>query len=367
MGKKWDYDVPSVEFWKEVLRVLKPGAHLLSFGGTRTYHRMVCNIEDAGFEIRDQIQWLYGSGFPKSLDISKAIDKAAGAKRTKSNFKQIDGKRMIAQSIHAVCKICGKRQFSGNACKCPDSSKNAVTDAAKCWQGFGTALKPAYEPIVLARKPLSEKTVAKNVLKWGTGGLNIDGCRIDSVGPHGTAGRKKLQFAKLNDSKFLGGFNETKSPPNSQGRFPANLLLDEQAAEMLDRQSGLSSDNLRITSGGKNRVQSNSLAPKGMNKPGKENLGQRGFSDSGGASRFFYCAKASKSERGKDNNHPTVKPLKLMHHLVTLITPPNGKVLDPFAGSGTTGIACQRYGFDFVGIEKEKRYVRIAKKRLATI
>jgi DNA modification methylase len=263
MNKAWDYDVPKVEFWKEVLRVLKPGGHLLSFGGTRTYHRMVVNIEDAGFEIRDQIQWLYGSGFPKSLNL-----------------------------------------------------KNE-------WEGWGTALKPANEPIVMARKPIEKGlTVAENVIKWGTGAINIDASRIGT----------------------------------EKGRWPANLLLDEQAAEMLDEQSGY-------------------LAPAGNKKQGmggkteKSIFGIGGPSTvyhdgGGGASRFFYVAKANKSERGKNNNHPTVKPIKLMKYLITLVTPQNGIVLDPFMGSGSTGVAAKELGFDFVGIELNEEYLEIAKRRI---
>lgn len=413
MGKKWDHDVPSVEFWHEVYRVLKPGAHVLSFGGTRTYHRMACAIEDAGFEIRDQIQWLYGSGFPKSHNIGKKLQE---------------------------------------------------------WDGFGTALKPANEPIVLARKPLSEKTIVDNVLKWGTGALNVDGCRVGA----------------------------------EAGRWPANVILDEDAAAVLDEQSGFSrsTDRIRINAASKNSAMSG------------DNLGHisKGHSDSGGASRFFYVAKASKRERNagldcsefvieseswqrldlssdlkdisqlqkdifadtlmassawsidgfgssitdlsqtdltciisitsklitelktsnfcqnsntKDfiaaalnqarasglnlaesvkrlsqsiqnttsektasalgvslavlkmllkvkgaarqgNFHNTVKPIKLMAYLCRLITPPGGTILDPFMGSGSTGCAAKAEGFKFVGIELNQEYFEIAEQRIAT-
>jgi DNA modification methylase len=306
MGKKWDYDVPSKELWAEVLRVLKPGGHLLSFGGTRTYHRMVVAIEDAGFEIRDQIQWLYGSGFPKSHNLE------------------------------------------GN------------------WEGWGTALKPANEPIVLARKPLIG-TVAANVAEYGTGALNIDASRIASDSPiashHGTSGSA---------GQTMGAFNDNYKPGDAgkftqiQGRWPANVLLDEDAAAALDEMSGMLK--------------------------------------SGGASRFFYVAKTSKRERnagldgmpireakqiyndgmnaatrldpnihteesvaarvGNQNNHPTVKPIALMKYLIRLITPPGGVVLDPFMGSGTTGCAAVALGFSFIGIEREAEYVEIAEKRI---
>lgn len=296
MGKKWDYDVPSIELWREVFRVLKPGGHLLSFGGTRTYHRLVVAIEDAGFEIRDQIQWIYGSGFPKSHNIKEG------------DFK-----------------------------------------------GWGTALKPANEPICVARKPLVG-TVAENVLKFGTGAINIDGSRIGTEQVEkGRAGREAAQFSgTYNNGEIYEGKNSTEG--FSQGRWPANVIFDEDAAEMLDEQT---SELLKD-----------------------------------GASRFFYCAKASKSERNaglegmpevietdreKDstdlanrlhnksktqNHHPTVKPLKLMEYLIKLITPPNGIVLDPFLGSGTTGVAAKNLGFEFVGIEMNPEYAEIAEKRI---
>ena len=301
MGKKWDYDVPSVDFWIEVLRVLKPGGHVLSFGGTRTYHRMVVNIEDAGFEIRDQIMWLYGSGFPKSHNLGKKIKK---------------------------------------------------------WDGWGTALKPANEPIVLARKPLSEKTVVDNVLKYGTGVLNIDGCRIGT--------EEKLSSGRhiTGDQKGPSGYkttNRSEYKQNSKGRWPANVLLDEDAAQVLDEQSGNS-----ISRPHKNKTTGKSGI---FNSSNNEAFSQ--YNDSGGASRFFYIAKASKRERNaglddeqKTNHHPTLKPIKLMQYLIKLITPPNGVVLDPFMGSGSTGIACKNLGFNFIGMELDKEYYKIAEKRI---
>ncbi len=343
MGKKWDSTgiAYNIELWKECLRVLKPGGHLLAFGGTRTYHRMTCAIEDAGFEIRDCIQWLYGCGFPKSHNISKAIDKKFGAK------------------------------------------------IAKQWAGWGTALKPANEPIVLARKPISEKTIAENVMKWGTGGLNIDGCRIKY------RSEKDFESAKGGDSGstkcniFSANGKKQSEKITPLGRFPANVILDEEAGKLLDEQSGIS---------------------KGSSKP-RKNKGTGNicygdyktiitqndtWGDSGGASRFFYCAKASKKERNmgledvepttvddgrnkpidnpflrgktpRQNTHPTVKPVKLMEYLITLITPPNGIVLDPFIGSGTTGIAAVNLGFNYIGFELDKTYYNIAIKRISDI
>lgn len=299
MGKKWDYDVPSVEVWQEVIRVLKPGGHLLSFGGTRTYHRMVVAIEDAGFEIRDQIQWLYGSGFPKSHNIKDG------------DFK-----------------------------------------------GWGTALKPANEPIVLVRKPLEKGfNISQNVEKYGCGALNIDTSRVETDWENDPNKRGYQGTNYAGGSPFAKEIHEEKKAIKrkmpTQGRWPANIILDETAAEMLDEQSG------------------------------------------GNTSRFFYVAKASKRERNaglegmpqkftatmsdgigarehnenesnayNSNHHPTVKPIKLMEYLCKLITPPNGVVLDPFMGSGSTGIAAKNLNFKFIGIEKEKEYVEIAEKRI---
>jgi DNA modification methylase len=363
MGKKWDYEVPSIDIWRECLRVLKPGAHLLSFGGTRTYHRMVVAIEDAGFEIRDQLQWLFGSGFPKSLDISKAIDKMHGAERevvetriknTGTHYYENGAK--MGRANYGVRQGDSKVQYEN--IELPTTAP--ATDDAKQWQGFGTALKPANEPIVLARKPLSEKTVALNVLKWGTGGLNIDASRIGSEPVPCQVSSAGSGYNKYDASGYPG-----KVVYQTQGRFPANILLDEEAAEMLDEQSG--------------------------------NAGA-----SGGASRFFYVAKASKRERNaglegmskkltgtqneinlpvtgnhgqtgklnkpmepQQNFHPTVKPIKLMQYLIRLITPPNGIVLDPFMGSGSTGVAAKSLGFEFIGIELNEEYCEIAERRMA--
>lgn len=323
MGKKWDYDVPSIEIWKEVLRVLKPGGYLLSFGGTRTYHRMVINIEDAGFEIRDQIQWLYGSGFPKSHDVSKAIDKLHGAERKVLglNPSQVGRKTSNIQSFVNTKEFDGAGEVAGQR---QSFITAPASDDAKKWAGFGTALKPANEPIVLARKTLEKGfTIAENVLKWGCGGLNIDASRIGTEDKLSIGSGKSLTFKQASSGTNPGS-------QHTQGRFPANLLLDETAAEMLDEQSG----NLH------------------------------------GASRFFYTAKASKSERnaglppGVTNSHPTVKPLKLMEYLVRLITPPKGTVLDPFMGSGSTGVAAGNLGFGFVGVELNKEYYDIAEYRI---
>lgn len=365
MGKKWDYDVPSVELWREVLRVLKPGGHVLSFGGTRTYHRMVVNMEDAGFEIRDQIQWIYGSGFPKSLDVSKAIDKAAGAERESTPTISMQRKGEVGEiSKNKRCAVCGKARASGNPCVCPRLENIAITDLAKQWSGWGTALKPANEPIVLARKPLIG-TVAENVQTFGTGALNIDASRIATSADDAKAmeranspnsGRNKIHAAT---ESSMGRPTISGAMDTTQGRWPANVLFDEDAAAMLDEQSGI-------------------LHPAG-NKKASKTKGDSSFGigvgdfehhrgivgdKAGGASRFFYVAKASKRERGEGNNHPTVKPVKLMEYLVKMVTPPGGIVLDPFMGSGTTGVACRKLGFLFVGCESNAEYYDLAKKRI---
>lgn len=294
MGKKWDYDVPSVEIWKEALRVLKPGGHLLSFGGTRTYHCVVVNIEDAGFEIRDQIQWLYGSGFPKSHNIKEG------------EFK-----------------------------------------------GFGTALKPANEPICLARKPLEKGlTVSQNVQKWGTGALNIDECRIAASDPKEYAANSNRDSVKSHWGASDGGASVVA---HTQGRWPANIIIDEEAAEALDEQSGV------LKSGGGDKS-SDKMGFHG----GAKGCGPKiTTSSTGGASRFFYVAKASKRERGDGNAHPTVKPIKLMEYLCKLIVPPGGSVLDPFMGSGSTGVAAKNLDLIFIGIERDVEYFEISNKRIS--
>lgn len=303
MGKKWDYDVPSVEMWKEAFRVLKPGGHLLSFAGSRTYHRMAVNIEDAGFRIRDQIMWVYGSGFPKSQSISKNIDKKAG--------RYVEGE--VLPSSRTVKGPLGFQMKE-------KTSENPQTDEAKEWEGWGSALKPAHEPIVLAQKPFTG-TIVDNVLEHGTGGLNIDDCRIKHDDPMIT--RKDFES---NTGEIFQRAKGDEAGPSAKGRFPANFIHD-----------------------GSDEVVS--LFPE--------------------SARFFYCAKASQQEKhlgleGEDLNiHPTVKPVDLMKYLCRLITPPNGVVLDPFMGSGTTGIAANVEGFNFIGIEREEEYIGITRHRIS--
>jgi len=350
MGKKWDKTGISyrVDLWKECLRVLKPGGHLLAFGGTRTYHRMACAIEDAGFEIRDQIQWIYGSGFPKSMDISKALDKKAGEVREIVGYRKPDGSGIAG---NAPKDSTGSHIWTGEL-----RSNKAITIEAQQWNGWGTALKPANEPICLARKPLSEKTVAENVLKWGVGGLNIDDCRVptDEVL---TGGGGKLWSHYRDETQE----NAMIPLPSNEGRFPSNVILDETAATLLDEQTGiLKSGHMKA---GQKRRKSKGLGGYGNRFPDEaSSKGTPG--DSGGASRFFYCAKASQKERGEGNKHPTVKPLNLIKYLITLITPPNGITVDPFMGSGTTALAAYQLGINYVCFELILEHIQIADKRL---
>ena len=359
MGKNWDRGAPGVPFWTEALRVAKPGAHLVAFGGTRTFHRLAVAIEDAGWGVRDCLSWLYGSGFPKSLDVSKALDKAAGVER-----------EVVGQSDYAARANKVSRAIEpGGGVRYSEDTRlitAPATDAARQWQGWGTALKPAWEPIILARKPLVG-TVAGNVLAHGTGALNIDGCRIGTTdnlngGAYSEGGRGGLpgderegvaagMFAE-GGGRIPGGFSQPA------GRWPANVALDEEAAAVLDKQTGT------LVSGvpGRRRKPHETTSMAGT--VGMLDRDEVGYADSGGASRFFYTAKASRSERGEGNTHPTVKPLALMRWLVRLVTPIGGLVLDPFAGSGTTGVAALEEGFMFVGIEREAEYAEIARKRL---
>ncbi len=371
MGKSWDASgiAYNVDLWAECLRVLKPGGHLLAFGGTRTYHRMAVAIEDAGFEIRDSLHWVYGSGFPKSHNVSKAIDKMAGAEREVVGTK-------LGKPGYSLADNGRTNEVYGNLhdpeAEC--SITAPATDAAKEWEGWGTALKPAHEPIVLARKTLAG-TVAANVLEHGTGALNIDGCRVGSNPgwsyPNGAGG-----------NTFHGQERRTDPEASTAGRWPANIIFDEEAGAELDAQSG---------------IRAPGHTPRRRGNGGISTSGHAGqndivevFTNAGGASRFFYCPKASRAERnaGLDelpelpagvknssgrgfsetdphkpitaqNHHPTVKPIALMRWLVRLVTPPDGIVLDPFTGSGTTLAAATLEGVNAVGIELTDDYLPI--------
>src|ERR1035437_5374232 len=341
MGKEWDGTgiAHSVEFWREALRVLKPGAHLLAFGGSRTYHRLACAVEDAGFEIRDQIQWLYGSGFPKSHDVSKGIDRAAGAER------EVVGEGQFANGSFARDgAVMGQHGVYGAAAGNPLVTAPA-TDTAIEWQGWGTALKPACEPCVLARKPLSEPTVAANVLKWGTGALNIDGCRVGAEEmPECVRGKSDPRWRTCVE----GGLT-----PAHTGRWPANVIIDgsEEVVGAFPDSDHARGNIGEVIGGG---MYGHGLCTNDF-----------GAGDSGSAARFFYHAKANKKDRN-GSKHPTVKPVDLIAYLCRLITPPGGVVLDPFAGSGTLASACAREGFSCILIEREAEYVLDIRRRLMT-
>lgn len=397
MGKSWDASgiAFNIEVWQEALRVIKPGGHLIAFSGSRTYHRMAVAIEDAGFQIRDQIMWVYGSGFPKSHNISKGIDKAAGAEREVVGEKiSPDGipysSRRINQSGPSVGgNAYGDYGNGGNSITAP------ATAAAQQWDGWGTALKPAHEPMVLARKPL-EGTVANNVLTYGTGGLNIDGSRVGTTVETWPASRS---YAPGQMQPGHNGKTEATGDAPA-GRFPANFIHDgsDEVVALFPTTSPAKSG-LRNPNG----KQSTNAFGDFNGQPGVVG----GHDDNGGsAARFFYCAKASKRDRNegldgfeeiqitggggltaelredgsletasaggkygsikakKANHHPTVKPTSLMQYLVRLVTPPNGVVLDPFMGSGSTGKACAYEGFDFIGIDQSAEYVAIAQARI---
>ena len=375
MGKSWDstgvaYDVT---VWQECLRVLKPGGHLLAFGGSRTYHRLAVAIEDAGFEIRDQIMWVYGSGFPKSLNISKAIDKAAGAEREVTGLRKVSPSDLGQNSgWNALDTSSGEYKYTSSA-----------TDEAKQWDGWGTALKPAHEPIVMARKPL-DGTVANNVLTHGTGGINIDECRVGAeIRTYGGMSANQPDVGTFRDDNWTPKEIEV----TVSGRFPANFIHDGS-----DEVLALFPESKGGAYPAKRGHAVNTAFASGQETEG----GFRAMGDSGSAARFFYCAKANKSERNaglenlseqeagiknesgrgfsetdphrkimRKNFHPTVKPIALMRYLVRLVTPPNGTVLDPFAGSGTTLVAATMEKFDCIGIEMTDEYLPIIEARVA--
>ena len=363
MNASWDSFVPPPAVWEECMRVLKPGGHMAVFAGARTQDLMGLSIRLAGFEIRDTLGWVYGSGMPKSHNISKAIDKAAGAER------EVVGRRVrLGDSTDYPTR--GDSMFAGS--ETGNITAPATSEAAK-WDGWGTALKPAIEPIILARKPL-DGTVANNVLAHGVGGLNIDACRVPSDVPipshHGTSGAAGVTMGKYRD--YVPGSETAASVENVQtaGRFPANVLLDEHAAKEMDKQSGYQKDGFHVA-----RNRDHDAKMGGFDGGWKKDAKSGGYGSGGGASRFFpvfkYQAKAPKKERpvieredGSKIQHPTVKPLALLEWLVELITPPGGVVLDPFAGSGTTLQAAINKGFTPIGIEQDADYIKLIEKRL---
>lgn len=352
MGANWDHNVPSVAYWSECLRVAKPGAHLLCFGGTRTFHRLMCAIEDAGWEIRDTIMWVYGSGFPKSMDVGKAIDKAAGAER-----------ESMPNPLAAKQTKSTENAVTYGRTATPTIQPIPVTDEAAQWDGWGTCLKPAWEPIIVARKPL-DGTVAHNVMTYGTGAINIDECRVPTDGetPKGSGGRSSRLSGDTRSGKaagmFAAGSGNGGNVTPVAGRFPANLVHDgsQEVLELFPDSKGQQG---KVAGNEPSRTGDNGI----YGHYGQRNeFVPRG--DSGSAARFFYCAKASKRDRGEGNDHPTVKPNALMRWLVRLVCPQGGTVLDPFMGSGSTGVACIQEGMRFVGIEMDEHYCEIANTRI---
>ena len=392
MNKEWDKNRGGRECWvmwlqeimEQCYRVLKPGSHGFVWAIPRTSHWTATALEDAGFEIRDIVTHLFGSGFPKNLNISRVIDKAAGKDhlRKRTYKKHTGGNGGVISNKNCLEGFRAPWRDDPEKCEASTWATAPHTEQAKKWDGWGTALKPASEHWILIRKPCSEKTVAKNVLKWGVGGINIDACRVGSEG-FGAGGGSKVGSGKGVAENASGIKTNAKvMPAHPQGRFPANLILDDVAGEMLDEQSGDC-----LTGGPK----------KQSTKPGSFGGGGGDTQNvhtgtKGGASRFFYCAKPSKRERnaglnfnseivddgrkkkidnpflrGKTeriNTHPTVKSIQLMRYLCRLITPPKGIILDPFMGSGTTGCAAVKEGFSFIGIELDKKDCQISRSRI---
>lgn len=376
MGKSWDSTgiANNVDVWKECLRVLKPGGYLLSFGGTRTYHRMASAIEDAGFEVRDMIEWVYGSGFPKSLNIGKVADKFL-----KTGNASWNGTGDSSNGALGYSKLQHKQDYRPEDYSNRHQNKDKITEEkAKQWEGWGTALKPAHEPICMARKPLAEKTVAENVLKYGTGGINIDESRVATTEDLSINGNRSNVKSHWGNSE-----GESKVESSPLGRFPANLLHDnsEEVKECFPE----TNPSKKAARGGTN--------PNPMDwGNGRTDGGiEKGHDDNGGnASRFFkaimtdslctlcclpfdikhewksllYQAKASKRDRGEGNNHATVKPTALMEYLITMASREGATILDPFMGSGTTGVACKKLNRNFIGIEMDETYFNIAKERI---
>jgi len=358
MAKKWDYDVPKVEVWKEAMRVLKPGGHALIACGTRTQHRMVVNIEDAGFEIRDVVSWIYGSGFPKSLNIGKAIDKAAGAEREVVGTEKTPYTAKRTSMNVSQMNTVDDEGYRVKVITAP------ATPEAQQWDGWGTALKPACEFFTLCRKPLSEKTVAANVLKWGTGGINIDGCRVE-VDPVVDATQLRTLTRNVREVSDGWGMSTVSGDApqvvRSEGRFPANLIHDgsQQVLELFPETKARGNKSECMSDRKADIYEYGSKSGECGSSANKDPVGFVGS-----AARFFYCPKASKKDRDEGNNHPTVKPTALMQYLCRLITPTGGVVLDPYMGSGSTGKAAVKEGFSFVGCELDEDYYKIATARI---
>ena len=391
MGRSWDSTGIAFqkETWELCFKVLKPGGHLLAFSGSRTYHRMAVAIEDAGFEIRDQVMWLYGSGFPKSMNVGKALDKKLGNERIKTGEKKTHSNKGIKQSEQRTA--IGAGAFGQEV-------EEDVTVGTTEWEGWGTALKPAHEPLVLARKPLSEKSVVDNVLNHRTGAINIDGCRVEgndakypdtnpdfrdqgrqskenmgidklSFGQTENVKRKKVVRKSrdengvwTNDNSGMKAEGSEYADADPRGRFPSNVMHD-------------GSDSIKELFEDKSKYFYCAKTSKAERNQGLDNFPIKNKKGGGGTSNNVWYEDDVNSASGKfgsekapsKNVHPTVKPIKLMKYLCRLITPKGGTVLDPFMGSGSTGMAAKEENFDFVGIEKEEEYFNIASARIESV
>lgn len=370
MGKEWDTFSDGIRYqqwcatWAtELFRVLKPGAFALSFSSPRLYHRLVCGLEDSGFIVRDQLMWLYGSGFPKSRNVSNDIDRTLGKKG-----KVVGTMRCSAKGI------VGAEQRKGKAAGCYGQAKEVAilepcSEEATKWKGWGTALKPAYEPIVLVQKPLSESSIAKNLLKWGTGALNIDACRIGSFGGTQAGGIVKNDPARR---VFGGGIsNKVNVAQIDSGRFPSNFIIGEDVAASLGNKARFfycPKASKHEKNDGCEHLEPHPINSDGNGRTFNDRCGVCGKKFVGSENTRCQCPvgvkKTDKTKFSKCNHHPTVKPFKLMEYLVQLVTPTNGICLDIFLGSGSTGIACVNLGFNFIGVEKEPPYYEIAKARI---
>ena len=347
MNKKWDNTgiAYNIDLWKECFRVLKPGGHLTAFGGTRTYHRMAVAIEDAGFEVRDMLEWIYASGFPKNLDVGKAVDKLCGNERT--NLGAVRG--------------CGNNNTESMNSGVKKSSEfkptYTLTKGSSEWEGFGTALKPAHEPIILCRKPLSEKNIAKNVLKHGTGAIDIDGCRIPT---------NDLTPRNNRESATWGTYGNGYAAPSPHGRFPANIICTDDALN--DHGSTVESKSryfdIDVWAEKHGLLQFPKASKKERNE-GCDGLEKKNLAGSNKWTDVDYRKGDGKiTAQPQHNHHPTVKPIHLISWLIRLISKKGGTVLDPFMGSGTTGVACVNLDRNFIGIELNTDYFKIAEKRI---
>lgn len=412
MSAEWDAFVPGPAMWAEAFRVLKPGGHALVFAGTRTMDLMSMALRLAGFEVRDCMMWLYGQGFPKGLNVSKAIDKAAGVER--------DEELVPTKAGNAERRGDGEQGATyGDSHGGFRKVGDPVTEDAKKWDGWNTALKPGWEPIIVCRKPLLRGGVIPTVLEHGTGALNIDGCRIAGEVPQVTQGRESVWFSRLDESKSARRPEPaTQSQPHDAGRWPANVVLSHtEGCELLGVKEVASDSHYPAERGGGGISTEGHAGQEGLPEsrpevevveewrcvdgcpvamldeqtgelgpgwfPGERQASNRAVygdhpndfatagerdTGAGGGSRFFYCSKASRADRDHglvgDNPHPTVKPLDLMRWMVRLVTPPEGMVLDPFSGSGTTGMATMLEGFNFTGCEQDPRFAEVARKRI---